>query len=138
MHLEKQFDVSQPHAEAVKVVARDDTLSALFPDAKTEIIERGETRRTLRAHYRALGREGTATFHFDHLPDGDLRFEKVCDGRVWSELKGAVSFQERGDKTRVRIQLDGRTKSLVPEFTIKGVMQDQMNDMAKALRKLLG
>jgi hypothetical protein len=56
---------------------------------------------------------------------------------VWSELKGEMSFQERGDKTRVRIQLDGRTKSLVPEFTIKGVMQDQMNDMAKALRELL-
>jgi len=137
MHLEKQFDVSKPRAEAVKVVASDDTLPALFPEAKTEIIERGETRRTLRAHYRALGREGTATFHFDLLPDGDLRFEKVCDGRVWNELKGVMSFQERGDKTRVRIQLDGRTKSLVPEFTIKGVMQDQMNDMAKALRELL-
>ncbi len=138
MHLEKQFDVSQPRAEAVKVAARDETLPALFPEAKTEIVDRSESRRTLRAHYRALGREGTATFHFDLLPDGDIRFEKVCDGRVWSALEGALTFRERGDKTRVRIQLDGRTRSLVPEFTIKGAMQDQMNDMADALRELLG
>ncbi len=137
MHLEKQFDVVKSRPEAIERVACDETLPALFPEAKTEIVERSESRRTLRAHYRALGREGTATFHFSFLPDGAVRFEKVCDGRVWRKLVGEVSFQERGSGTRVRIQLDGHTKSLVPEFTIKGAMQDQMNDMADALRELL-
>ena len=33
--------------------------------------------------------------------------------------------------------MDGRTKSLVPEFTIKGAMRDQIEQMAKALRERL-
>jgi hypothetical protein len=37
----------------------------------------------------------------------------------------------------VRIQLEGRTKALVPEFTIRGPMQDQLEQMAKALRRRL-
>jgi hypothetical protein len=35
----------------------------------------------------------------------------------------------------VRIEMDGRTRPLVPEFTIKGAMQDQINQMAAALRE---
>ena len=79
--------------------------------------------------YRALGREGEATFHFSFLLDGGMRFEKVCDGRVWRELKGTVSFEERGEKTRVKIAMDGRTKPLVPEFAIRGQMQEQLADV---------
>ena len=137
MHLEKQFDVVTPRQAAAEVVARDDTLPALFPQAKTEIVERRGNRRTMRTHYRALGRDGTATFHFDVLPDGGVQFEKVCDGRVWKELTGSVSLVERGAGTRVRIVLDGLTKSFVPEFTIRVPMQEQLDQMATALHELL-
>ena len=137
MQLAKHLDVKRPREEAAALVAREDTLPALFPQAKTEIIDRREDRTTMRAHYRALGRDGTATFHFDSLPDGGLRFEKVCDGRVWRELEGTVCFETHGGGTRVRIELNGRTKSLVPEIAIRGAMQEQLEEMAGALREIL-
>ena len=137
MHLEKQFDVKQTPADAIARVAQDETLLNLFPDTQTEIVESRGNRRTLRSHYRALGQQGTATFHFEFDPNGEICFEKVCDGRVWRELKGVVSFTARGKGTRVRIVMDGRTKALVPEFTIRGAMQEQIEQMATALRKRL-
>jgi hypothetical protein len=136
--MEKEFDVARPRAEAAALLADDAVLCDLFPDTKTEIVERKGTRRTVASHYTALGREGVATFHFDFEPGGDVRFEKVCDGRIWRELRGVVRLTERKDKTRVRIELDGRTKALVPEFTIRGPMQDQLEQMAKALKRRLG
>ena len=136
--MEKEFDVARPRAEAAAILADDAVLCDLFPDTQTEIVERKGTRRTVASHYTALGREGVATFHFDFEPSGDVRFEKVCDGRIWRELRGVVKLTERKDKTRVRIELDGRTKALVPEFTIRGPMQDQLEQMAKALKKRLG
>jgi carbon monoxide dehydrogenase subunit G len=135
LRLEKQFDVERSRDDVVECVVQDVTLTELFPDAESEIVESRGDRRTVRSHYRALGREGTATFHFDFLLDGGVRFEKVCDGRVWRRLVGQVSFEERGAGTRVRIELDGQTKSLVPEFTIKGAMRDQLEQMARALRQ---
>jgi hypothetical protein len=137
MHLEKEFDVKQARDAAVALVAQDDTLLNLFPDTRTEIVESRANRRTLRSHYRALGQQGTATFHFRFEPGGEVCFEKVCDGRVWRELKGTVSFEKRGKGTRVRIVMDGRTKALVPEFTIRGAMQEQIEQMATALRRRL-
>ncbi len=137
MHIEKEFDVTQDPAAAYRCVARDETLLNLFPETRTEIVESSGEKRTVRSHYTALGQQGTATFHFTFVPEGAVRFEKVCDGRVWSELKGTVSFRPRGEKTRVRIEMDGRTKPLVPEFTIKGAMKDQIEQMARALRERL-
>jgi hypothetical protein len=137
VHLEMQFDVERPKDFAAEVIGREETLSALFPEAKTEIVKRRGNRRTLRTHYRALGRDGTATFHFDLLPEGGVRFEKVCDGRVWRELTGSVSVADRAGGTRICVVLDGRTKSFVPEFTIRGPMQEQLDQMAVALRELL-
>jgi carbon monoxide dehydrogenase subunit G len=137
VHIEKEFDVTQPPEAAYRSVARDETLLTLFPETRTEIVDRDGDRRTLRSHYTALGQEGTATFHFTFVPEAEVRFEKVCDGRVWRELKGTVSFRARGKKTRVRIEMDGRTKPLVPEFTIKGAMKDQIDQMARALREQL-
>jgi predicted HTH transcriptional regulator len=138
MRMEKEFDVAQPRAAAAKLLADEAVLADLFPDTRTEIVARKGNRRTIESHYTALGREGVATFHFDYDPGGDVRFEKVCDGRIWRELAGAVKLSERKDKTRVRIELEGRTKALVPEFTIRGPMQDQLDQMAKALKKRLG
>ena len=135
MHLEKHFDVDRDRDAAVQIVAQEETLLGLFPDQKTEIVEHSGDRWTTRTRYNALGREGEATFHFTFLLDGDVRFEKVCDGRVWRELVGHVSLEERGTGTRVRIAMDGKTKALVPEFTIKGAMQEQIDQMARALRK---
>ena len=137
MHLEKQFDVAQDCAASIARVAQDETLLNLFPDTQTEIVESRGNRRTLRSHYRALGQQGTATFHFEFDANGEVSFEKVCDGRVWRDLKGVVSFQARGKGTRVRIVMDGRTKAFVPEFTIRGAMQDQIEQMATALQRRL-
>ncbi len=135
MHLEKQFDVKRPRGEVLQAVVNDETLISLFPEQETEIIASKGNRRTTQTRYRALGREGEATFHFCFEDDGGISFEKVCDGRIWRELKGNVTFEERGQGTRVRLELDGRTKALVPEFTVKGQMQAQLEEMADALRK---
>ena len=137
MHLEKEFSVKRPRAESARIAAQDETLLGLFPDTRTEIVEREGNRRTARSHYTALGRAGTATFHFTYRDDGDVEFEKVCDGNVWRELKGTLRFRPQGDRTRVQIAMDGRTKALVPEFTIKGAMRDQIEQMADALRRRL-
>ena len=137
MYLEKQFDVKTSPADAAAALGEDNTLVGLFPDQQTEIVSRKGNRRTTRTRYRALGREGTATFHFDVGPDGGVRFEKVCDGRVWRELTGSVTLESRGQATRVTIEMEGRTKMLVPEFAIRGEMQDQIDQMATALRKKL-
>ena len=116
------FDVKRERGAAFEEVARDETLLGLFPDTKNEIVESRGDRRTMRSHYQALGQEGTATFHFEFDPGGEVRFEKVCDGRVWTQLAGRVTFRKRGAKTRVRIEMDGRTKPFVPEFTIRGAI----------------
>ena len=66
-----------------------------------------------------------------------MRFEKVCDGKVWRELSGLLSVDERGSGASIQIEMAGRTKPLVPEFTIKGPMEDQIEEMAAALREIL-
>jgi hypothetical protein len=66
-----------------------------------------------------------------------VRFEKVCDGRVWRQLAGRVSFEGRGARTRVRIEMEGRTRPLVPELVIRGPLRDQIEKMASALRERL-
>ena len=137
VHLEKQFDVARERSAAVEIVARDDTLEKLFEGTRTEVTTSDEGRKTTRTHYTALGRVGTATFHFSFEPDGDVTFEKVCDGNVWRALSGSLRFVERLNGTRVHIEMNGRTKPLVPEFTIKGLMRDQIEQMARALRDRL-
>jgi hypothetical protein len=135
MQLAKEFDVTATRARACEVLAEDATLTSLFPDTQTEIVARKGSRRTAKSVYKLLGQEGEATFHFDTQPDGTVKFAKVCDGRVWKELCGRVTFTERGAKLRVRIEMEGRTKGLVPEFTIKGPLQKQLDDMAQGLRR---
>lgn len=137
MRMEKSFEVDCDRDRAVDLVASDDTLTALFAGdgARTEIVASEGDRRTTRTHYRALGREGVATFHFDYLMDGNVRFEKVCDGNVWKELRGELRFDDVAGGTRVSVEMQGRTKALVPEFTIRGPMQEQLEQMADALRR---
>jgi carbon monoxide dehydrogenase subunit G len=137
MKLEKLFDVRCPREAAVAALANEEALVGLFPDTKTEVVTREGGRTTLRSHYRVLGQDGTATFHFRFEPDGRVRFEKVCDGRIWRQLEGSVSFEGRGARTRVRIQMEGRTRPLVPELAIRGALRDQIERMADALRERL-
>jgi len=137
MKLEKHFDVRCAREAAVAAVADEEALLELFPDTKTEIVSREGGRTTLRSHYRAFGQDGTATFHFRFEPGGGLRFEKVCDGRVWRQLEGSVCFEDRGPRTRVRIEMEGRTRPLVPELAIRGPLRDQIEKMAGALRERL-
>ncbi len=137
MKLEKSFDVRCARDAAVAAVADEETLLELFPDAKCEIVSRQPGCTTVRTHYRVLGQDGTATFHFHFEPRGGLRFEKVCDGRVWRQLEGAVSFAARGARTRVRIEMEGRTKPFVPELAIRSPLRDQLDKMASALRERL-
>jgi hypothetical protein len=134
MRLEKNFEVDRPTDFASRIASRDETLVSLFADAKTEIVEREGNRRITRTHYNALGREGVATFHFHFLPDGRISFEKICDGNVWQELSGNVSFEKRGNGTQVTLKMIGRTKALVPEFAIRAPMRDQIEQMASSLR----
>ncbi len=134
MRLEKSFEVDRPPDFASRIAARDETLLSLFANAKTTIVEREGNRRTTKTHYHALGRDGVATFHFHTLPDGRISFEKVCDGNVWQELSGTVSFAKRGSGTQVTLKMVGRTKSLVPEFAIRSPMRDQIEQMASSLR----
>ncbi len=135
MKLTKEFDVGATRDRACEVLAEDATLTSLFPDTETEIVSRSGKRRTTRSLYKLLGQEGEATFHFDAQEDGSVRFQKVCDGRVWKELRGSVTLRERGPKLRVRIDMEGKTKGFVPEFTIKTPLQKQLDDMARALRR---
>ncbi len=136
MQLSKTFEVSKSRDTAVEVLDRDATLEGLFPGQKVEIVAREGDRKTAVAEYRALGQEGRATFHFGFLMDGGIRFEKVCDGNVWKQLRGAVDLEElSGDRVRVCIEMEGSTKAFVPEFTIKGPMKEQLEQMARALRE---
>ena len=135
MKLSKEFEVGASRERAEAVLAEDETLTSLFPDTVTEIVSRAGARRTAKSRYKLLGQDGEATFHFDAQADGGVRFEKVCDGRIWKELSGRVTLAERGPKLRVRIDLEGRTKGFIPEFTIKAPLQKQIDDMARALRK---
>jgi hypothetical protein len=137
MRMEKSFEVSCDRDRAVEVIARDDTLTALLggDGASTEIVASQGDRKTTRTRYRALGREGVATFHFDFLLDGNVRFEKVCDGNVWKSLRGELRFDETPGGTRVAVEMEGSTRAFVPEFTIRGPMQEQVEQMADALRR---
>lgn len=134
MRLVKEFELQRPRERVVEIVHDEETLTGLFPNTDTEIVDREGARKTTRTRYRALGREGEATFHFTFQEDGNLRFEKVCDGRVWRELRGEVLLEPAGEGTHVTISMEGATKSFVPEFTIKGPMQEQLEEMAASLR----
>jgi len=136
MKMERSFTAPCSFDSALEILGSEATLLSLFP-GRTEIIDRSPDRITTRTQYKALGREGTATFHIDYLMDGGLRFQKVCDGNVWKSLAGHVEIEDLGSKCRVVLSLEGATKALVPEFTIKSPMEDQISEMAEALEARL-
>jgi carbon monoxide dehydrogenase subunit G len=134
MRLTKEFEVARARSDAAAVLADERTITSLFDGAKTEVVKRDGNKLTTHSKFRALGRDSDATFHFTFAPDGNLRFEKVCDGNVWKKLEGKITFEARGSRTRVRFEMDGATKGFVPEFTIKLPLEQQLDSMARALR----
>lgn len=136
MQVSKKFSVARSRDEVVEVLGKEDVLVSLLP-GQTEIVTRKGDQLTTRTRYTALGREGEATFRWQFRMDGSIAFEKVCDGRVWRELRGTVDVEEEGAGARIVMEMTGRTRSLVPEFTIKGPMDDQMSGMVAALRAAL-
>jgi carbon monoxide dehydrogenase subunit G len=134
MRLTKDFEVARARADAAAVLADERTILSLFDGAKTEVVKRDGNKLTTHSKFRALGRDTDATFHFTFADDGNVRFEKVCDGKVWKKLEGRISFEQRGARTRVRFEMEGATRPLVPEFTIKLPLEQQLESMARALR----
>ena len=138
MNLTEYFEAMRPRDDVVELLCRDETLLELLPQGDTVIVESDGDRRTTETRYRALGREGVATFRFTFQMDGSVRFEKVCDGNVWRKLEGLVSVTEIDDEScEVRIELSGKTKALVPEFTIKAPMEAQIQEMTEGLEERL-
>jgi carbon monoxide dehydrogenase subunit G len=133
MKFENEFVVRRPLAACASVLESDATITSLFPD--TQIVSSEGGVRETRTRVSALGAETTVRFKFKSRPDGGMRFEKICDGRVWRSLEGNISLAAvNPETTRVLIALDGSTRALVPEFTIKAPMKEQMQQMTRALR----
>jgi carbon monoxide dehydrogenase subunit G len=137
MHIDTRFDVDATPEACRRAFDEDDMLRELFPDTRTEVVESSSTRKTIVTEYSALGQQGEATFHFELDDDRAVRFAKVCNGRIWRKLAGQVRFEPKGSGTRVTIEMDGRTKGFVPEFTIRAPMGDQLEQMARALKRHL-
>jgi carbon monoxide dehydrogenase subunit G len=134
MRLTRDFEVARARADAAAVLADERTIVGLFDGAKTEVVTREGNKLTTHSKFRALGRDSDATFHFTFGADGNVRFEKVCDGKVWKRLEGRITLDDRGSRTRVRFEMEGATKGFVPEFTIKLPLEQQLDSMARALR----
>ena len=138
MQLRRKFSVATDVDAVSSALADEGTLIGLFPDARTEVLERSEGRCTLHSRFTAMGQEGEATFHFDFSRPGRVTFEKVCNGKVWKRLRGEVVADAGRSGTQVRVELVGATKAFVPELAIKIPMERQIDEMVDALRERLG
>jgi len=133
MKLHKEFVLGRSRAEVVEALEDDKTLCLLFPGTRIESSV-GGVRETV-TPYSALGQNREIRFLFQSLPDGDLRFEKVCDGNVWRALDGKIRLEAVDERmTSVRISREGNTRAFVPEITIRSPMRDQIEQMARSLK----
>ena len=133
MKLHKEFVLRPSRAEVVSALEDDETLCKLFPGTRIENRAAG-VRETV-TPYSALGQTREIRFVFQTLPDGDLRFDKICDGNVWKALDGKIGLEAIDERmTSVRISMEGRTRAFVPELTIRAPMRDQIDQMARSLR----
>ena len=133
MKLEKEFVVSRARDAVAQVFDQDETYAALFPDTRLAS-SKGGTRET-RTSYSALGQSREIRFVFRTQADGNVRFEKICDGNVWRSLDGEVVLSPAGaERTKVLLRMEGRTRAFVPEIAIRGPLREQLEQMAEALR----
>ena len=59
--------------------------------------------------------------------------------RLWKKLEGSVEIEEVDDgHSEIEVRLSGKTKGLVPEFAIRGQMEEQIQEMASAIEERLG
>ena len=135
MKLEKEFVLARRREELVGAFDDDAIYESLFPD--TRVTSGGQGVRETRTPYAALGQSRELRLLFRTLPDGNVSFEKICDGNVWRSLEGELRLEPRGDRTRVVLRMEGRTRALVPELAIRGPLRQQLEQMAESLRKQL-
>lgn len=136
VHFESDFTVPRSRAEVAILLDDDETITSLLPG--TAILPRCDGTRETRTPS-PLGQSRDIRFIFHRVEDGGLLFEKICDGNIWRSLDGQVRLEDIGTNcTRVQLRMDGRTRALVPELTIRGPMRDQIEQMTKALRARLG
>ena len=136
MKLEETFVIRQPRSLIAARLDDDQAFASLFP--KTTVVKTGERVRETCTPFTVLGQEREIRFVFETLPDGNVRFAKICDGNVWRSLEGEVWLDEKDSQTtRVCLRMEGRTRTLVPELTIRGPLREQIGQMAAALRKRL-
>ena len=137
MKLEREFPVERSREEIVKVLADDAVLERLLPDTRIEPGADG-TRQTF-TRYSALGQERELHLIFRTEASGDLRFEKVCNGKIWRSLDGRIELESlETSVTNVRLEMVGKTKPLVPEISIRGTMEEQLDQMVDSLQSSLG
>jgi carbon monoxide dehydrogenase subunit G len=136
MEIEKEFLVERSREEIAARLDDDESFAALFPDTSVERID--ESTRETRTPYPGPGKARDIRFIFRTRPDGDVDFEKVCDGNVWRSLVGQVKLEALDEEmTQVILRMEGRTRAFVPEITIRIPMREQIDQMAKALRARL-
>lgn len=136
MMLQEEFLVARPRERVATDLDDDRTIEKLFPDTVLEHTVEGA--RETRTPYTALGQTRDVRFVFQTLPDGNIRFDKICDGNVWRALSGRVEVEAvDAGTTRVIITMEGRTRAFVPEVTIRAPMREQMRQMARSLRDQL-
>ena len=136
MKFENEFVVRRGKADVAAVLASDETVTQLFPN--TEIVSNLGGARETKTRVSALGTESIVRFVFKTAADGGLTFSKICDGKVWRSLEGAIRLSPVNDATtRVQLEMEGSTRALVPEFTIRAPMKDQLQQMTRALRERL-
>jgi hypothetical protein len=136
MKIDQEFVVGRGRDDVVESLDRDETFAGLFPD--TSVRSLGEHERETRTPYPGPGRARDIRFVFHTGGDGNVHFEKVCDGNIWRSLEGEVRLEGVDDRmTRVVLTMEGRTRAFVPELTIRAPMRDQIGQMAKALRAIL-
>jgi len=136
MKIDQEFVVGRRREEVVESLDRDDTFAALFPDTRVRSL--GPHERETLTPYPGPGRARDIRFVFHSGTDGNVHFEKVCDGNIWRSLEGEVRIEGVDERmTRVVLTMEGRTRAFVPELTIRAPMREQIGQMAKALRTIL-
>ena len=136
MKFEKEFVVRRPRDAVADELNADETIEKLFPD--TQIVANHDGVRETLTHFSEMGINRDIRFVFTTRADRNIYFEKVCDGNVWRSLDGQIELIAGGPElTRVILRMVGSTRALVPEFTIKAPMREQLDQMTRSLRERL-
>ncbi len=136
MKIDQEFVVGRGRVDVVRTLDRDETFAALFPD--TTVHSLGAHQRETHTPYPGPGRARDIRFVFRTREDGNVHFEKICDGNIWRSLEGEVRAEVVDERmTRIVLSMEGRTRAFVPELTIRAPMREQISQMAKALRAIL-